>query len=79
MKYIDLQLNQPGQDLYWAEDDEREAENLQGLLIINVTIQLRFSLTNKQDTWCLKLGSGEGTKQYNIGFHNPIPPCIDEC
>ena len=73
MTYIDLKLNQID-SLYWEDDETRE--NLGNLKMINVTVPVRYNLDAKKGG--LSLGADEQTKQFNIGFFNPIPEYMSE-
>ena len=62
--------------LYWEEDDPRLSENIGCLMIVNVTIPVRLNLNDK-------LGKSGGlsiksSKQFSLGFYNPIPDFMCE-
>ena len=61
---------------YWDDQGHRVDEDLGNLMIVNVSIATRFKLDPAAGT--LKFNSGESSKQYALGFMNPIPEFIDE-
>ena len=79
MNHIDLHLADSEQDLYWPDEKQDEINQdseIQDLMLINITLPVRLGLLEKG--WCLRLGSGKSTKQFNVGFFNPIAPCLPE-
>lgn len=69
-KYLDTMENVG----YWDDFSHRTDESTRELCLINVTIPLRFKLDEKIPA--LKIG--KASKQYLLGFFNPIPEFIGE-
>ena len=50
------------------------------LFILDVTTAVQFSIDLKMDEGCggIRICSGQRTKQYRVGFFNPIPNCLPD-
>ena len=60
--------------VYWDDFGHRTEENIKNLNIANVTIATRFKIDEKFGG--LKIG--KASKQYLLGFFNPVPEFISE-
>ena len=60
--------------IYWDDFGHRTDENIGNLNIVNVTIATRFKIDEKFGG--LKIG--KSSKQYLLGFFNPVPEFMTE-